>query len=397
MVGRRAPRKKIPGRPRVSKPRLGLRTSREWRIRIVPVRSLLTKKTAPPPSLARLSTHGRPDERQREPVAVQVDRAATATASGAGTGGVGTASDCAVADEGAVLDAPGHADAADRAAVAAPSAREGAADDVHGSVAVLVEHADRRPAQIGPAPVAAVADERRVDDLQLPAAGEDRATTAAVVPLAGGVATSERQVADDESRVGLVVAVGRGPDLLRVARVLVEDPALAHPAQGHQSATVDHHATGGVDHLRGPPHLDGHRSRAAVEPDHATAADGSHHRGGRAARPRPVTHHPHLGFGDPTLRLVVRRSRRRPRRRRADRGQSGEDCYREAKHPAMVGQPSPQVPATCHGSSQPHSFASDSAVARGSGHWGCSPHRRSIQDNRATFAEWPHREHLSMP
>ena len=172
------------------------------------------------------------------------------------------------ADEGAALDAPGHADAADRAAIAAPSVLEGAALYVHDSVAVLVEHADRRPAQIGPAPFAAVADERRVDDLQLPATGEDRATTAAVVPLARGVATSERQVADDESRVGLVVAVRRGPGLLRVARVLVEDAALAHPAQGHQSATVDHHSTGGVDHLRGPPHLDGHRARAAVEPDH---------------------------------------------------------------------------------------------------------------------------------
>jgi hypothetical protein len=49
-----APRKKIPGKPRVSNPALGLPRSTLSMIDIVPVRSLLTKNTAPPPSAARL-------------------------------------------------------------------------------------------------------------------------------------------------------------------------------------------------------------------------------------------------------------------------------------------------------------------------------------------------------
>ena len=51
-AGRRAPRKKMPGSPGVSKPRLGLCRSVERQGRSVPVRSLLTKKIAPPPSRA---------------------------------------------------------------------------------------------------------------------------------------------------------------------------------------------------------------------------------------------------------------------------------------------------------------------------------------------------------
>ena len=44
----------MPGKPRVSNLALGLRRRVEFSIVIVPVRLLLTKKTAPPPSLALL-------------------------------------------------------------------------------------------------------------------------------------------------------------------------------------------------------------------------------------------------------------------------------------------------------------------------------------------------------
>jgi hypothetical protein len=46
------PSKKILGNPSVSNPLLGLPLSVELWIASVPVRSLLTKKSAPPPSLA---------------------------------------------------------------------------------------------------------------------------------------------------------------------------------------------------------------------------------------------------------------------------------------------------------------------------------------------------------
>ena len=69
----------------------------------------------------------------------------------------------------------------------------------------------------------------RVDDLELAAAVEDRASAAALDAVAGGVAVGEGEVLDDELREGLVVAVVGGPDLLRVAGVLVEDPTLALP------------------------------------------------------------------------------------------------------------------------------------------------------------------------
>lgn len=56
IVGNFLPRKKMPGSLAVSNPSLGLRRRVERTIRIVPERSLLTKNTAPPPSLAWLSS-----------------------------------------------------------------------------------------------------------------------------------------------------------------------------------------------------------------------------------------------------------------------------------------------------------------------------------------------------
>src|SRR2546430_15638256 len=54
-IGLPLPRKKMPGKPAVWKPAFGLRCSLEFLIVSVPVLSLLTKKIAPPPSLAWLS------------------------------------------------------------------------------------------------------------------------------------------------------------------------------------------------------------------------------------------------------------------------------------------------------------------------------------------------------
>ena len=54
---------KIPGKPWVSKPRLGFRRSTERSMISEPERSLLTKKIAPPPSLAVLSVISVPHSR----------------------------------------------------------------------------------------------------------------------------------------------------------------------------------------------------------------------------------------------------------------------------------------------------------------------------------------------
>ena len=120
-----------------------------------------------------------------------------------------------------------------------------------------------------------------VDDLEPAAAHEDRAAPAAVVPLPGGVAVRERQVLHHQPRGGLVVAVRRRPVLLRVAGVLVEDPALAAAVERHQAAAVEHHPARLVDDLRGLPHPDRHRLGPAVEGDHAAPA--------RPPGPRPRT------------------------------------------------------------------------------------------------------------
>ena len=79
---------------------------------IVPVRSLLTKKTAPPPSLAWLSSMIVPAMPDGEQVAVEVDRAAAAAAGRAGPGRVGAVADRRVVAEHAVEHHPRHADAA---------------------------------------------------------------------------------------------------------------------------------------------------------------------------------------------------------------------------------------------------------------------------------------------
>ena len=98
-TGRPWPMKKMPGKPAVSKPRLGSSGQRGVRDGRVPVRSLLTKKIAPPPSGASCPAMTVSRDRHGEAVAVEVDRPAAAAAGGAGPGRVGAAADGPVAGE----------------------------------------------------------------------------------------------------------------------------------------------------------------------------------------------------------------------------------------------------------------------------------------------------------
>src|SRR6185437_7821332 len=132
-------------------------------------------------------------------VAVGVDGAAAAAAGGAGPGGVGAGADRLVAGHDAVEHHPGHADAAQRAAVGAGAAAEGIAGDVHRAVLPLGQRPDRGAAEVGAGREAAVADEPRVDDLELAAEIEDGAPAAGAAEvviglLGGGVAVLEGHV-----------------------------------------------------------------------------------------------------------------------------------------------------------------------------------------------------------
>jgi hypothetical protein len=239
IVGLRAPRKKMPGRPAVWKRSLGLRSRVLSLIAIVPVRSSLTKKIAPPPSLAWLSTNRAAADRERHLIPVVVDRAAAAAARSAGLGGVGADADGAVGEEAAVQHRPGDADAAQRAAVAAHVGGEAAVDDVYGKVVVLRQRPDGSASDVRSITLAAVAGEHGVDDAQSPAAGEDGAAAATVELLAARVPVREGQVLDDQLGRGLVLAVRRRPHLRRIAGVHVEDAAPALTAQRHQPASIE--------------------------------------------------------------------------------------------------------------------------------------------------------------
>src|SRR6185369_9689827 len=148
---------------------------------------------------------------------------------------------------------------------------------------VLAEHPQRRPTQVRPGRIAAVADEPGADDREPAAADEDRAATATLGQLAGRVAVGERQVLHDQLGRLLVLAVGGRVALLLVAGVLVEDPALAAAGQRHLPAAVEHRARVRVDDLRGLGHRDRHRRGAAVERDHPAGCDRGDDRGRAAA------------------------------------------------------------------------------------------------------------------
>ena len=193
-----------------------------------------------------------------------------------------------------------------------------AARDVHRPPVVLRERPHGAAAEIGTRRVAAVAGERRADDLEPAAAREDRAAPAALLGRPGGVAVREGQVLHDQPGRGLVVAVRRGPRLLRVAGVLVEDAALPAAAEGDQAAAVEHDAPAGVHHLGGPPQLDPDRVGPAAEPDDPALRDGPHDRA-RGAAPRRAVADPAVGMrgvDGPRLPGHADRGRRagRPRR-----------------------------------------------------------------------------------
>src|SRR2546421_2887854 len=208
----------------------------------------------------------------REEVAVEVDGAAAAAARGTALRRVGAAADGGVVAHDAVVDGPRDADAAQRAAVGADAALPGGAaeravHDVDRQVVRLAERADGRAAEVGTGLVAPVADEARVDHLEPAAPVEDRAATATLGLLAGGVAVGERDVLDGELRRLLVLAVRGGPALCRVTGVLVEDAALAAATERDLAATVEHDAGAGVAYLRGLLQGDHQRRRSAVERD----------------------------------------------------------------------------------------------------------------------------------
>ena len=171
--------------------------------------------------------------------------------------------------------------------------------DLDRPVAELVEHPDRRTAEVGPGLVAAVAGEGHVHHRQPAAADEHRAAPTALLERPGRVAAGEREVAQHELGSGLVLAVRRGPRQSLVAGVLVEDPVLPAAAEGDQPATVDDDLpAGSLWTSAGPVHDDRHRVGTAVEGDPAARGDGLPERLRGAAGGRPVADH------------AVRRSRR---------------------------------------------------------------------------------------
>ena len=68
---------------------------------------------------------------------------------------------------------------------------------------------------------------------------------------------------------GLVLAMRRRPHLSRVAGVHVEDPADSAAAQRHLAGPVEDDPGAGIADLRGGLHRDGHRARTTGERDHA--------------------------------------------------------------------------------------------------------------------------------
>ena len=125
----------------------------------------------------------------------------------------------------------------------------------------------------------------------------------------------------------LVLAVRRRPDLRRVARVHVQDPALAAAAERHPAASVEHDDGGCVDHLRGVGHDDGDRVRPAVEGDDPAVGDRIDDSLRRAARWGAGTDHDVGMRGVDWARLVGQRHACWIPRTR-ERQPSGEDAGR---------------------------------------------------------------------
>ena len=215
----------------------------------VPVRSLLTKKTAPPPSRAWLPVMV-PRSTMREVVAVGVDRSSGATARRAGPGRVRAPAHRAVVGEHAVEDPQETPmlSARPRWSNAATGARERAVDDPHRPAVVLLERPDGAAAEVGPGPVAPVAVERE------PTMSRPPRTKTAPPPPPSACRRWHRhrqgEVLDHQPGVpGPGSATSSRPASGR--RCSGRGCVPAAPAQGHQAAAVDDHPGAGVDHLGG--------------------------------------------------------------------------------------------------------------------------------------------------
>ncbi len=147
------------------------------------------------------------------------------------------------------------------------------------------------PPTSGPEVGADVAEEAAVDDLELAAAGPDGAA-AVVLGLVLGVAVDEGQVLHGQARVVLVVTHGRGPALIGVARVHVQDAGGAAAAEGDQAAAVDDDVGPGVvEDLGRAVEGDGHRVGPTREGDDAAGGDRGDERVAGAAGRGAVANH----------------------------------------------------------------------------------------------------------
>src|SRR5262249_1926235 len=125
-----------------------------------------------------------------------------------------------------------------------------------------------------------VADEPRVDHLELAAEVEDGTPAAGAAEviaglLGGGVAVLERHVLHDQARPLLVEAVRAGGPQRLVAGVHVQDPPRAAAADRHHPAAVQDDPPAGVADLGRGLHRDRHRAgpqENVITPPAATAA-----------------------------------------------------------------------------------------------------------------------------
>ena len=206
-VGFWAPRKKMPGKPGVSKPSLGLRAQRRVLDRHRAGAVVAHEEDRAAALVGVVVLDDRAGDPHGELVAVAVDRAAAAAARACRPrpGWRRCRSPCCSVstllstthDTPMLLSAPPleqRRPGPTRRRTCCPRRRPA------GSWYWLSTRIGRA-AEVGAGAVAAVADEARVDHLEPPAAHEDRAAAAALGGVAGGVAVGEGQVLHGELRV----------------------------------------------------------------------------------------------------------------------------------------------------------------------------------------------------
>ena len=228
----------MPGSPVVSKPLLGLARRVERSMRNVPERSLLTKKTAPPPSRARLSLDQGAAQPESELVAVQV-RSRRRFPRPWSRGAPGWHHEPTARLSRKTLLSTTHetpmlliARAVNAYVTVAQYAFEPAARRRRTGRSIGT---GRRTRSAAPPTSRAVVSgtgcrgKVEFDDLE----DDPPRTNTAPPPMlvVGSLPRLKGEVLDDEPRGGLVVAVRGRPDLRPVTGVLVQDPALASPVE----------------------------------------------------------------------------------------------------------------------------------------------------------------------